>query len=364
MNRVTRRAAIAAALVIAVLLVAVMRRSPDSELKQLAISGVAIGTTYEVKVVSTGFGEEAEEALARGIKTEIDHVDKLMSRFRDDSEISGFNRHRSVEPFDMSDDAISLLKKAHKISELTDGAFDTTVGPLVRLWGFHTKKSLQCEPDPAAIEREKARVGYRLLDIDAKRDRFSKKRVDVELDLSGVAKGHAVDMVAIAVMKLGYENFMVEIGGEVRVGGISKRGTPWRVAIEKPINATQREIYEVIELKDTSMATSGDYRSFYKIDGKRISHTIDPRTGRPIENRLASVTVLHDECSVADSLATGLTVMGPDDGLKLANRQNLTALFIVREDDDRLVDLATPSFRRLLSESRANISGTDSPLPR
>ncbi len=310
------------------------------------MSGLAFTTVYQVKVVSSKLTEDSGARLKDAIDNNLEMVDAAMSRFRDDSEVARFNHQMSTAPFQISEETASLLQKAFQVSELTGGAFDVTVGPLVRLWGFYEKDELHTEPDAGVIEKVRARVGFKALSVDANMPSLQKSRPEIDIDLSAIAKGYAVDKIATSIEHLGYENYLVEIGGETRARGHNENRRTWRVGIEKPLT-DKREIFQIIELPGKAVATSGDYRKFYEISGRRVSHTIDPRTGRPIEHNLASVTVVHDECAVADALATALTVLGPDEGFELAKRKNLSVLFITREKDGTLVSRVTPTFEKL-----------------
>ncbi len=351
-NRPGIRQVIGGAIVVAALLFAWLGRRPEAAPEVLRVSGLAFATVYEVKVVAKGFPPGAAEELQEQINGEILFIDKTLSRFRDDSEISVFNHSKSTEPFRVSKETTSLLEKAQAVSEQTGGAFDVTVGPLVRLWGFHEKKARAAEPDAGVLEKTRNEVGYSGLAVDETSSTLQKSHAALEVDLSAVAKGYAVDRIAGVVEGRGYTNYLVEIGGEIRAKGLNDRKKTWRIGIEKPL-AESRETFQIIELKDSAVATSGDYRNFYILDDRRVSHTIDPRTGRPVSHGLASVSVVHPECAVADALATGLTVLGPEDGYALAKKEGLPALFITREKDGTLTSKATPAFERLQA-SRAN----------
>ncbi|MCP4605295.1 MAG: FAD:protein FMN transferase [Proteobacteria bacterium] len=347
-NRLTLRQMIGGVLVVGALLLPWLGRRTKSAdpPRQLRLSGLAFSTIYEVKVVAKKFPSDVDAELRKRINKEISIVDETMSHFRRDSEISRFNRLTNQEHFKVSKEMTSVLNTARQISELSSGAFDVSVGPLVRLWGFHDKKKRRLEPDSTEIERVRSQIGFRLLGIDMKKSTIQKGAPELEIDLSAIAKGYAVDRIAAAVERVGYSDYLVEIGGEVRARGLNARRIPWRIGIEKPITE-RRETFQVIELTDTSVATSGDYRNFYDLNGRRISHTIDPRTGYPISHRLASVSVVHKECTVADALATALTVLGPKDGFELAIKEGLPVLFVTRDENNGFTNRATPEFERI-----------------
>jgi FAD:protein FMN transferase len=229
-----------------------------------------------------------------------------------------------------------VLKLALRVSEETGGAFDPTVAPLVRAWGFGADAS---EAPPTDEERAALveRVGWRRLRLEG--GGLAKTAPGLEIDLSAIAKGYAVDRVFDAVP--GYAlGVMVDVGGEIRVGGTNRRGRPWRLAIESP-TAERRGIQRILEVTDTAIATSGDYRNFYERDGRRYSHTIDPATGAPVTHRGASVSVLHEECALADAYATALLVMGPERGLAWARERNLPILYLVYDGEGGIEEWAT-----------------------
>lgn len=300
----------------------------DAEVRgdELAVAGEIFGTTYSVKA----YGEDvADQAVA--LQAEIDErlagVDAVMSTYKRDSDLSRFNDHDSTEAFSADPSLGQVVRKAQMVSEQSDGAFDITVKPLVDAWGFGAKGRVP-EP-PADLEAVMARIGYRK--VEPLRDGGLRKADPaVTVDLSAIAKGWAVDEVARLLRERGMENFMVEIGGEVVTGGETPRGA-WRIGIERPQLDNGRGVQSVVELRDIGMATSGDYRNYREYQGRRVSHTIDARTGQPIEHNLASVTVLHPECAMADAYATAINVLGPEEGMALAQRLDLPVLMLVRE---------------------------------
>jgi thiamine biosynthesis lipoprotein len=231
---------------------------------------------------------------------------------------------------------------ARSVSELSGGALDVTVGPLVSAWGFgaNGRESRSTPPD---LDRLRERVGYSLVQINLIDRSVTKANPRTVLDLSAVAKGYAVDRVTDALLALGFADFLVEVGGEVKARGTRSAGALWRVGIELP-DALPHQVHRAIELRDAAMATSGDYRSFYLLDGARISHIVDPRSGRPIDHDLASVSVIHEEAVYADAWATALLVLGPQPGLELAEREGLGAYFIVREDGASFRSFASTAF--------------------
>ncbi len=308
-------------------------------------SGRTMGTSYSVKIASEGLSQAARSALALEIEERLERVNDLMSTYRPESEVSRFNRYASLEPFAFSAETIEVLRIARRVSEMTAGAFDITVAPLVAAWGFGATDR---PPEPPTADERleiEQRIGYEKLVLGPEGQAVSKTDPRVECDLSAIAKGYGVDLVARAIAELGYANYLVEIGGELRAHGEKLGGLPWRVGIERPDSAT-RTSHEVVVLDDISLATSGDYRDYYEIDGQRVSHTIDPRAGRPIRHNLASVSVLHEQAVWADALATALNVMGPESGFSWAEAHEIAALFLVREENGEFRSLQTTAFER------------------
>lgn len=310
-----------------------------------------MGTTFTVKVVAENLTEANQIRLQRLIEDELRAVNGKMSHYLEDSELSQFNRSRETTPFVVSQSTLEVFRHAAEVSALTGGAFDITAGPLVNVWGFGPEGHAETLPSDAEIARALKRSGYDKLEIDEENATVRKKRPDLYCDLSAIAKGYGVDRVAESLDRDGLTNYMVEVGGEVRTSGTNDSGNAWRIAIEQPVPG-QRAIQRIVPLSGLAMATSGGYRNFYDVDGARFSHTIDPRTGRPITHRLASVSVV-DELSVrADALATGLLVLGPDEGYKLGVDRNIAALFLIEEEGGEFQELATPAFQRLLDAAR------------
>lgn len=310
-------------------------------------TGTTMGTVYTVKVVAPPpvLADAEGRALAERIKMELESVDEKMSTYRPDSELSRFNASHSTEPFPMSPETVAVFVYAHQVSKASGGAFDITVGPLVNAWGFgpNDREGRTDAPTPEEIEDLRGRIGYEKIEIDSAANTVRKTQPDLYCDLSAIAKGYAVDQVARALDELGIENYLVEVGGELRSRGQNDRGQPWVIGIEKPVT-DERTIHRTVPLSGWSMATSGDYRNYYEANGIRISHTINPKTGRPITHPLAAVTVFHRECVLADAYATALMVLGPDAGHKLAEQLGLPAVLIIRRDDGTFEERTTQAF--------------------
>ena len=310
--------------------VTAQRYCTQPERSVVTFEGATMGTTWSVKIATTDLAQGAEQALVRDIAATLDRVDEVMSTWKPESELSRFNRHEGGVPFPVSPETLAVFEIAREVSELSGGAFDVTVGPIVAAWGFGAGATARGPPSADELEALRLHVGFRNVKIEPAASTIEKTSTEVVCDLSAVAKGFAVDEVARTLSARGYENFLVEVGGELRARGAHLDESPWRVAIEAPVEL-RRSIHRIVELRDLAMATSGDYRNYYEAGGRRVSHTIDPRTAKPIEHRLASVTVLHTDAAHADALATALNVLGPEEGYHFANTHDIAAYFIVRK---------------------------------
>lgn len=311
------------------------------------LTGATMGTTWSVKVVGLPPGVPPEQ-LHSDIGLLLESVNHQMSTWDEDSLISRYNAAEADSWHRLPPDFFRVLDYALHLADETDGAYDPTVGPLVNLWGFGPGRDEFRVPSADEIRETATNTGWQRLELDPE-DRAVLQPGGLYLDLSSVAKGFAVDKVSEFLAARGVESFLVEIGGELRGRGERPGGGPWRVAVEKPQSGGGRQVERVVPLRDMAMATSGDYRNFHQVDGKVYSHTIDPRTGYPVEHRLASVTVLAPDCMAADALATALTVLGPEEGLAFARERELPALFLVREDEG-FSKRATAAFKALREE--------------
>ncbi|EOX3345323.1 FAD:protein FMN transferase [Vibrio cholerae] len=313
--------------------------------EQVHLSGPTMGTTYNVKYIQQP-GIVDSKTLQTEIDRLLEEVNDQMSTYRKDSELSRFNQHTSSEPFAVSTQTLTVVKEAIRLNGLTEGALDVTVGPLVNLWGFGPEARPDVVPTDEELNARRAITGIEHLTIEG--NTLSKDIPELYVDLSTIAKGWGVDVVADYLQSQGIENYMVEIGGEIRLKGLNRDGVPWRIAIEKP-SVDQRSVQEIIEPGDYAIATSGDYRNYFEQDGVPYSHIIDPTTGRPINNRVVSVTVLDKSCMTADGLATGLMVMGEERGMAVAEANQIPVLMIVKTDDG-FKEYASSSFKPFLSK--------------
>ena len=317
----------------------------------MRFGGPTMGTAYHVRIAAAPSADV--KRLQVNVEALLAEIDRQMSTYRPDSELSRFNRAPAGEWFAVSGATAEVVAAAQAISKKTGGALDVTVGPLVRLWHFGPKQlgikdadTPFKPPTDDALAAAKESVGYRNLDVRRDQPALRKQIDKLEVDLSSIAPGYAVDCMAALLKESGLENFMVEIGGEVRAAGQRDDGQPWRVAIERPI-AERREMYAAIELVDAAISTAGDYRRFFAHDGRRYSHIIDPTTGRPVEHSLASVTVVADTCLEADGWDTPLLVLGPERGFECAEQHSVAALFISRGEEGEAVRPTTAWRERL-----------------
>ncbi|SFR49432.1 thiamine biosynthesis lipoprotein [Marinobacter daqiaonensis] len=318
---------------------------PDENIWE--ISGGVFGTQYHINVVLTE-DRDTLDHLAQGIEETLESVDAAMSTWREDSELSRFNRLEDQSGWvEVSPELFEVLSAAQDVSERSGGAFDITIGPVVNLWGFGPEGRPEKIPPDELLSQRLATVGYRFLELDPERQAIRTTRVQY-LDLSGIAKGYGVDAVARYLEGQGVDRYLVEIGGEVRVHGRKPDGSAWRLAVEQPVER-QRQVNRVIAMDNHAMATSGDYRNYYESEGQRFSHTIDPQSGRPVDHRLASVTVIMDSTMMADAWATALNVLGYEAANRLALQENLAAYFIVREGEG-FRTYHTPAFATYLIE--------------
>jgi thiamine biosynthesis lipoprotein len=296
-----------------------------------SLQGDAFGTRFTIKVALAP-GTDLSPQFDRSVAEALDRLNGQMSLWDDGSELSRFNRHAGVDWFPVSDELVTVVQAASRIRQTTGGGFDPTVRPLLSIWSFGPGDRPKRVPSQEEIRAAQSLAG---VDIDIRREpepALRKQDPRVELDLNAIAKGYAVDAVAGLVESLNPLGYMVEIGGEVRTSGVKRDGTHWRIAIERPVIG-ERASDVAVDLGDTALATSGDYRNYFEAGGQRYSHTIDPRTGRPITHTLASVSVVAEDCMTADAWATALMVLGPEAGYTLAEKERIAAMFLIREGE-------------------------------
>jgi thiamine biosynthesis lipoprotein len=300
-----------------------------------------MGTTWSARIAGAAGDGALAEAARRAVQGAFDAVVARLSTFDEASEVSRISRHASQAPLPVSAETLAVLASAAEVSRASQGAFDVSVAPLVGAWGFGAGAAARNgAPDAAALA---APVGWHGLTLDMRASTVAKADPALRIDLSGIAKGHAVDRAAAALESLGVQRYLVEAGGEIRTSGLNAEGRPWQVAVERP-DAWPQQVHRVVPLAGLAMATSGDYRNFYEWQGRRYCHEIDPRRRAPVDHAVASVSVVHEDCRAADAWATALIVLGAGEGFALAQRERLAALFIVRGDGGRFHDVATPAF--------------------
>ena len=304
-----------------------------------------MGTTYLVKVVTGRLG--SMKGLKEKIELRLDEINRSMSPYLPESEISRFNRFQETGvEFPVSADFHRVMQAAKRVHALSEGAWDGTVNPLVDLWGFG-RAGRGGEPPPAEkIAALLGEVGFDAIEI-REHGALVKRRASVTLDLSSIAKGFGVDQVAEAVRGFGFTDFLVEIGGETYASGRRRDAQPWRVGISTPRpDALPEQIHAVVTLQDQALATSGDYRNFFIKNGVRYSHIIDPRTGYPVANRVVSASIQGRDCTLADGLATAVLVMGAENGLALIEQlEGIEGLIVTAGPDGRLEDHLSAGFR-------------------
>lgn len=303
-------------------------------------SGMVFGTIYNITY-------ECDSDLHQAIKAELQKVDNSLSPFNDQSIITAINQNKDVEPDEMF---LTVFNKAMEISRETSGAFDITVAPLVNAWGFGFKNGIQ--PNRQQVDSLRRLIGYEKVTL--KDGRIVKQVPDVMLDCSAIAKGFGSDVVAHFLQQRGVKNFMVEIGGEIVTRGVNPQRLPWKIGVTKPTDDTlsvNGEIQSILNVTDMAMATSGNYRNFYYKGGKKYAHTIDPKTGYPVQHSLLSATVLAKDCATADAYATSFMVLGIDGAKHVLERHpELMAYFIYSDAKGQNAVWCSPSMKDKIVE--------------
>lgn len=314
--------------------------------REFSTSGPVMGTQYHLTIV-------LKEPITNGdqlpvITSVFDAVNAQFSTYQKDSDISKFNQSTSTEWFESSFEFCSGLQEALAISALTAGAFDPTVGRLVNLWGFGPDGIRSQAPTDSEVDTALRTTGFHHLHTQCDRNEIRKDRVGLFVDLSGYAKGLAVDRAAETLDENHITDYLVELGGEIRVRGKNAKQQPWRIAIEKPTD-DERTAQNVLRVTNVAVATSGDYRNFFSHDGNRYSHAIDPETGKPVAHQTASVSVVAERAAYADAMATALLVMGHKKGFEFAESHQIAAYFLVRGKNE-LDAIATTAFAPYVEE--------------
>ncbi|HDS8991682.1 FAD:protein FMN transferase ApbE [Klebsiella pneumoniae] len=310
------------------------------------LDGKTMGTFWRVSII--GVDEAKAQALRAKVQAQLDADDRLLSTWKNDSALMRFNHAADTRPWPVSEAMADIVTLSLRIGAKTDGAMDITVGPLVNLWGFGPDKQPVATPDAQAIAAAKARTGLQHLQVinQSGRQFLQKDIPDLFVDLSTVGEGYAADHLARLMEQEGISRYLVSVGGALVSRGMNGEGKPWRVAIQKP---TDREnaVQAIVDINGHGISTSGSYRNYYELDGKRISHVIDPQTGQPITHKLVSVTVIAPTALEADGWDTGLMVLGPEKAQQVVREQGLAVYMIVKEGEG-FKTWMSPQFRTFL----------------
>lgn len=306
--------------------------------------GQTMGTSYSIRI-SGKVKRSALNRLTQQIDTELVEVNRQMSTWDPDSEISRFNHSPTTDPFPVSAGFAEVVTRSLGLSEATHGAFDPTLQPLLNVWGFGSEGGEHRIPSDAEILAVKESTGWEKVSV-LPSGTLLKERSDLSLALGAIAKGYGVDAVARVLESDGYENWFVEIGGEVSVKGLNPEGVPWKIGIQSPdIDPLNNHLHGVLHISKGAVATSGDYRNYIEVDGAIYSHILDPRSGRAVLSDTASVTVYTANCTDADALATALFVMGADAGIEwIEQRPGAEAMFLLRAGDGEIIERFSSGF--------------------
>ncbi len=312
--------------------------------RRVQFSGKTMGTIYRITLIAPFFADTGH--IQKKVEQRLKTLNHRLSTYIKDSEINRFNNIKHAgQPFRTSADLAAMLRLGKRLHDLTDGAWDGTVWPLVKLWQFDQPGIQKQPPAAAAIDKTLDCVGFSHIVLSSD-GTAAKKRPCVSLGFGSIAKGYGVDQLTELLKKLGFDDFIVEIGGEVYAAGTKNNHKKWRVGVNMPkAGAPADRVRRTISLSDRAIATSGDYRNFFTMDGKTYSHVLDPRTGYPVRTGVVSTSVTADSCALADGLATALMVMKVKKGLKRINSLEETeCLITVRTADGKLKDYCSDNF--------------------
>ena len=319
--------------------------------KFLGLHGQTMGTFYNIKIRTDKNINQSE--LKQKIEQELAKINQQMSVFIKDSEINKINALPPQNKISLSTEMGIVLRSAQKIYNQTQGAFDPTVEPLIELWGFGKERNKPI-PSNEEIRQALSKVGLKYIKINTNGTELIKQKQDLSLNLSAIAKGYGTDVVARLLEKKGIQNYMVEIGGEIAVKGISPSKKRWRIGVNKPTDDstnTNNEIQTILNISDIAMATSGNYRNFYYKDGKKYAHTIDPKTGYPVQHSILSSTVLAKDCATADAYATAFMVLGLEKAkLILDKHPEIQAYFIYADENGKNQTYFTPKLEQMIQK--------------
>ncbi|MEM1287438.1 MAG: FAD:protein FMN transferase [Pseudomonadota bacterium] len=325
----------------------------QAEPQVLSIAGETMGTTYSITAIDPT-NDVTVDAVQAAVEATLGVVNGQMSNWDPNSEISQFNAAQTTEAIEISEELALVMDVANAVHTQSDGQFDVTLGPLIGLWGFGQRTPDSPIPDDAAIEAAMQIVGQAdLLSLTMDPPTMAKASADTEVFLAAIAKGYGVDQIGATLEGLGLEDYLVEIGGDLLTSGKNSEGEDWRIGIERP-EPGGSDVEEIVSVSGLGMATSGDYRNFFEVDGVRYSHIIDANTGRPITHATASVTVLAEDAMLADAWATALLVLGEERGMEISRELDLASFFIVRDttsSDPAFITISSPRFEELQSGS-------------
>jgi len=308
------------------------------------LRGETMGTTYSIKIRT----DRDDNMLHTRIRQKLADINATMSVFEKNSEINKINEATNEEWIELSDEMTTLLKVAYLVYKKTDGAFDPTSGKLVDIWGFGTIKTERI-PSQEEIDEVLSYSGFNRIKFSADYKKLKKENAKTKLNLSAIAKGYGVDEIAKLLMQEGYKDFLVEIGGEIYAKGNRDRGeNGWNIGVMDPMNKAQN--ITVANLRDSAVATSGDYFNYIHTDDAVYSHTISMKDGRPVRSNLTSVTVFADNCRDADAYATAFMAMGEKKSLSFANRNNVSAIFFVKNENGKIVATASNRAKKILGK--------------
>ncbi|WP_329605074.1 FAD:protein FMN transferase [Undibacterium flavidum] len=333
-------------------------RVPDSGMHYVNLQGFSMGTSWQVQCYlnSSQHAPEIQSAeLQSGIQAQLDQIVAQMSPWETDSDINQFNRAPANSWQVLPPEFFKVLQHSVFVAEQTRGAFDPSIGHLANLWGFGPAGKIEQAPEAMEILQARMRTNWQQIRLNPT-DSSALQIGNVHLDLCSTAKGFGVDQVARYLQQIGITSYLVEVGGELRGLGCKPDGQPWWVELEVVPDSTLEQLpiqdlstSYVVALHGLAIATSGDYNRYFMHEGKRYSHTIDPRTGYPVDHDLASVTVMHSECMIADALATAMSVLGVKKGMAYAKRLHAAARFIERKPDG-FVEHLSPAFIAMMDE--------------
>jgi len=323
-----------------------------------ACGGQTMGTSYSIRIAGK-VKRSVLKQLTQQIDAELLEVNRQMSTWDPDSEISKFNHSTSTNFIAVSEDFARVVARALDFSKDTAGAFDPTLQPLLNLWGFGSEGEEHGVPSDADLLAAKAATGWQEISV-ALPDRLCKRRADLSLALGAIAKGYGVDAVGRTLAEGGFENWFIEIGGEVIVQGCNPSGEPWKIGIQYPdTDPLDDRLQGILHISKGAVATSGDYRNYMKVDGVIYSHILDPRTGRTALSDTASVTVYAPNCTDADAMATSLFVMGAEEGIKwIEQRPDAEAMFLLRVGNGEIIERFSSGFAEATGYISMNIRNT------